>query len=243
MRFRDFVIKETAYAPGARQPRHTHDYASVTVVINGQIDETTPHGEHRGHAGSVVLKAAGTAHEDRVGGFGARTLSIQLQRGLVADRISSRGWMWFEDASVVRAAVALCSAAKRDVEDRAIDLLAAVDECRAPQRTWPRWLPAVISRLNESSDEPLRLQPLAETLGLHPVYLSRAFRQHTGMTMSDYLRRVRLTRVRQLLGMSKHSITAIASETGFTDISHLTRTFSDAFGVTPSAFRNVCRRG
>ena len=237
-----FVVRETVYAPGLRQLRHKHDYANVTVVINGQIDEVTPFGQHSARSGSVVLKPAGTEHENRIGGTGARTLSIQLLPGASADRLSSRGWGWFEQCDVVRAAIALSGAASRDVENRAANLLAALNECESPRRVWPQWIPRVVHQLKENFDQPVRLGPLATAVGLHPVYLSRAFRHHTGVTMNEYVRRIRLARARHLLGSSSHSITSIACETGFADISHLTHAFSEAFGVTPTAFRKICRR-
>jgi AraC family transcriptional regulator len=242
-RFPGFLVRETVYSPGLRQPRHSHDYANVTVVINGQIDEITAAGEHRARAGSVVLKPAGTEHENRIGGLGARTLSIQLMPGGVCDRISARGWGWFEQSSVVRAAAALCGASTPDIERRAVDLLACVNNCSVARSASPPWLRTVLSLLDETFDQPVRLGPIAASVGLHPVYLSRAFRSHMNVTMNEYVRRIRLARARHLLGSTPHSITAIASETGFSDISHLTRTFSAAYGMTPTAFRNVCRRG
>ena len=62
----DLELRQTTYAPGLRQPRHSHDYSNVTVVVGGALEETTEAGRHRAESGSVVFKAAGCEHETRV---------------------------------------------------------------------------------------------------------------------------------------------------------------------------------
>jgi AraC family transcriptional regulator len=243
---RDFVVREVVYAPGVRMARHTHEFSNVTVVVGGQIDELGPAGHHRGRAGSVVLKPAGCEHENGVSGHGARTLTIELRHGAIASEVARRAWSWFEQASVVKAAVALCRANDREVEAAALNLVATVlatPHCGTaePQvrASAPPWLPRIIDALQQRFDEPLRLESLARDLGLHPVYVSRAFRQHVGVTMHDYLRGLRLRHARHLLSSSRRSVTAIAAEAGFSDPSHLSRTFAELLGVTPRSFRDL----
>jgi len=237
-----FAVRELVYAPGTRMPRHAHDYSNVTVVIAGEIEELADGGRYRGTPGSVVLKPAGCEHENGVSGFGVRTLSIELRRGALAAEIEQRRWMWFEHAAVVRAAVAFCRAGVHEAENRAAALLATVLSAPCGSNAPPRWLAQITSEIEARFDEPLRFDSLARDLGLHPVYVSRAFRQHTGVTMHDYLRTLRLRHARRLLGASKRSITAIASESGFSDPSHLSRTFAEQLGVTPRSFRDLSRQ-
>lgn len=235
----EFTIRETHYAPGRRMPRHAHDYSNITVVVAGEIEEATDRGRHRGRAGSVVLKPAGCEHENGVSGLGARTLSIALHRGALADEVARRSWSWLEHTPVVRAALALCRANARDAEARAHELLAAVLAVPPRGRTPPRWLAQIIATIEERFDEPIRFDALAREHGFHPVYVCRSFRQHTGMTMHEFLRGVRLRHARHLLSASKRSITAIAAASGFSDTAHLSRTFAGQFGVTPTSFRQV----
>jgi AraC family transcriptional regulator len=236
---RDFVVREVVYSPGLRMPRHAHQYSNVTVVVAGEIEEHADGGTHRGRAGSVVVKPAGCEHENGVSGFGARTLSIELTRGAIADEVARRSWSWLEHPAVVRAALALCRANERDAEARAQDLLAAVLAMPRGSKHAPRWLAQIVTAIEQRFDEPLRLESLARDLGLHPVYVSRAFRQHVGMTMHEFLRGLRLRHARHLLSASKRSVTAIAAISGFSDTAHLSRTFNQQFGVSPKCFRKV----
>jgi transcriptional regulator GlxA family with amidase domain len=52
-----------------------------------------------------------------------------------------------------------------------------------------------------------------------------------------YLTRYRIQRAQQLLDTTDLSITEIALETGFSEISHFTRTFKRGVGVSPHAYR------
>lgn len=235
-------IREIVYAPGMRMTRHAHDCSNVTVVAGGEVEELAADGRYRGRPGSVVMKPAGCEHENGISGFGARTITIELRNGRLADEIARRPWSWFEHAAVVRAAVGLCRASGEQAETRAMELLATVLEAPRESAVAPQWLAQILDELQRRFDEPVRLEALARDAGLHPVYVSRAFRQHVGVTMHDYLRSLRLRHARHLLSASQRSITAIAAEAGFSDPSHLSRTFADLLGLTPRSFRKLSRQ-
>lgn len=233
----EFVIRERAYAPGVRMPRHAHEYSNVTVVINGEIEEDAEQGRYRGRSCSVVLKPAGAEHENRVSGRGVRTLTIELKSGRVADELATRRWSWFEQPEVVRAAVALC---RTGDESNAWALLATVLAVPTPDSASPAWLRGVLDAVEERFDVPLGLEALARDFGLHPVYLSRAFHRHMRIPLAEYHRALRIRHARHLLATSKRSLTAIAGESGFFDSSHLSRTFANMLDVTPKNYRRLC---
>jgi AraC family transcriptional regulator len=239
LEFSDFTLRECLYSAGTHLPRHVHDYSNVTVVLGGEIEEVAPGGTYRGRSCSVVLKPAGIEHENRVGGLGARTLTIETKDGAISETMARRSWSWFDGPEIVRAGLALHRANGRDLEDCAFDLLAAVICAPGRECSEPEWLPAVKSMLGERFGDAIRFDSIAREIGLHPVYLSRAFRRHTGVAMRDYVRALRLREARHLLSASKRNLTTIASDCGFTDGSHLSRTFAALLGVTPKVYRQL----
>lgn len=54
------------------------------------------------------------------------------------------------------------------------------------------WVSELIQYIEEHIDSSLSLQSLADHTHLHPVYLSRAFKEATGKTVGDYVGAVRL---------------------------------------------------
>jgi AraC family transcriptional regulator len=79
----------------------------------------------------------------------------------------------------------------------------------------------------------LTLVSLANVAGVSAGYFSRLFRNSVGVAPHQYLLGRRLDRARNLLQTNRYSIAEIASVTGFSDQSHLTRHFKRRFGVTP----------
>src|SRR4051794_19690187 len=108
LQFRDFIVRESTYSPGARLSRHAHDYSNISVVTDGAIEEASELGRHRGLASSVVVKPARAEHENRVSGHGARTIAIEMHGDSeVGRQIAVAKWAWFDEAPIVREAIAL----------------------------------------------------------------------------------------------------------------------------------------
>lgn len=83
---------------------------------------------------------------------------------------------------------------------------------------------------------------LAEvSAGLHvsPYHLSRVFRDETGMTMSEYVRSLRVREALRMLADGERDLTTISIHAGFYDHSHFTNVFRRYFRRSPSAFRDA----
>ena len=234
-------LRERVYSPGVRQRRHSHDYNNVTLITDGQIDESSERGDYRGRPSSVVLKAAGCEHETRISGHGARTLTIEFDSS--SWPVAPQTWWWSEDIEVVRTALALQQAFRRggdDIESLAIDFVSTVVTF-SQEKAMPRWIAEIKATLDANFHERICFEALARAIGLHPVYVSRAFRRHVGTSMTNYVRALRLREARHLLAASRWNIAAIAGQAGFSDSSHLCRTFSDLLQMTPKTYRRLCR--
>jgi AraC family transcriptional regulator len=242
--FPHFAVRELVYPTGCRMAPHAHGYSNLTVVVSGDIEETTDVAQHRGRSCSVLLKPAGTLHSNYIlGRRGTRTVSIELHR----DELQAIPWQWLEDAESAKAALAFYTAfragTRDDVEREALALIATTTALAArPGSAVPAWLADVRHVLDTRFDEPLRFEDLAAEAGLHPVYLSRAFRRHTGVSMSDYVRSLRLKHARHLLSETTRPLAAISADAGFSDASHLCRVFAGAHAITPKAFRQQVQR-
>jgi len=94
----------------------------------------------------------------------------------------------------------------------------------------------VIERMRDL-DSKLSLEMLAKESGYSRVHFLRMFRAATGYAPHNYLLKLRVDRVRELLASSTSSLTDIALECGFSSHSHLSRVFRQVLGVTPSEYR------
>jgi AraC family transcriptional regulator len=95
--------------------------------------------------------------------------------------------------------------------------------------------------LDENAHDPLSLDSLASEVGLSPFHFLRLFGRILGVTPHQYLVRSRLRRALRLLAESERSITDVALEVGFGDLSNFVRTFHRAARASPRAFRKAAR--
>ena len=237
-------ISARTYSAGLRQLRHSHPHTNLTIVTGGQLEEASEKGQHCGRASSVVLKSAGCEHETRISGFGARTLTIQFAPDSVLGRcVPPDTWVWSESAEIVRGALALQCAFRRGAasewEPLASDLVASMTRIAQRASSIPPWLATIRAHLDEHFQCAIRFDALARDAGLHPVYVSRAFHQYVGVSMTEYVRSLRVRHARHLLAASRRSIAAIAADAGFADPSHLSRTFAHLLHVTPREYRRL----
>lgn len=85
--------------------------------------------------------------------------------------------------------------------------------------------------------ENIRLEQLISLSGMSKNKFIQTFSEVFNMTPWHYLTTIRLNAVRKLLETTDKLLSEIASETGFFDQSHLTRTFKKERGITPGEYR------
>jgi AraC-like DNA-binding protein len=95
--------------------------------------------------------------------------------------------------------------------------------------------------LEANAARPVDLAAASHQAGLSPFHFLRLFARVVGATPHQYLTRTRLRRAAQLLAGETRSITDVAYESGFGDLSNFVRTFGRAAGVSPRRFRQAAR--
>ncbi|WP_176706539.1 AraC family transcriptional regulator [Paenibacillus hemerocallicola] len=95
----------------------------------------------------------------------------------------------------------------------------------------------ILHFLHVHYQEEITLSLLAERFNRNASYISRAFKQLVGQTLTEYLHTLRVTRAASLLATTSMSITDIAMDVGFDHTRSFTRAFKDVKGTTPKQFR------
>lgn len=96
--------------------------------------------------------------------------------------------------------------------------------------------------LDAHAHETVGLQAAARYVGLGTFHFLRLFSSVVGATPHQYLVRARLRTAARLLTEHAPSVTEVALEAGFGDLSNFIRTFRRATGVSPRRFRQASRR-
>ena len=95
--------------------------------------------------------------------------------------------------------------------------------------------------LDEHSHEAIDLETTAAEVGLSAFHFLRLFARVIGVTPHQYTVRSRLRHAARLLADDTRSITDIALDVGFADLSNFVRTFHRAAGVSPRSFRKAAK--
>ena len=90
--------------------------------------------------------------------------------------------------------------------------------------------------IDAHSHEPIGLEDAAREAGLSPYHFLRQFSKALGVTPHQYLVRLRLRHAARLLAARERSVTDIALDVGFGDVSNFVRSFRRAAGVSPRRF-------
>lgn len=96
---------------------------------------------------------------------------------------------------------------------------------------------AMQDHLLKHMTEEITLIDLAKTAHFSPWYAHRLFKQLTGLSPAEYIRKLRLSEAAKRLKIEKCRVTDIAMAFGFESIDGFTRAFVREFGMTPSEYR------
>lgn len=96
---------------------------------------------------------------------------------------------------------------------------------------------AVRKYVEENFSYELTLSSLAEMFHLNETYLSGLFKQHVGITFSDYVTKLRMAKAEQLLQENELKLTDIAMLVGYSSSSYFSTSFKKNMGKSPKDYR------
>ncbi len=95
----------------------------------------------------------------------------------------------------------------------------------------------VLQFLRANQAEPITLDQAAQVAGMSSKSFCRFFKHNTGKTLVQYLNEIRIGEACRLLGETELSVSEIALEAGFKNLSHFNRQFRVVKGQTPREYR------
>lgn len=106
---------------------------------------------------------------------------------------------------------------------------------------WQHNIQLIIDKIDacirSKNSEALTLSALAQEFGYSEYHFSRKFRELSGIQLRDYLRYRKLALAAKRVRDSGDSLLDIALDNGFSSHEAFTRAFKEAYGITPSEYR------
>jgi len=96
--------------------------------------------------------------------------------------------------------------------------------------------------MEQNLDAKLRIEQVADHVGVSRRQLERLFHEKTGISPGSALNRIRMTKAMFLVERTSRPLIEIALDVGFENSSHFGRKFRKSFGTTPVRFRQERRQ-
>ena len=203
-------------------PRHWHPSSYLALVLSGSYEEAGDRGRYQVGPGDVVMHGAFEAHLNRYHARGSEVLCLALPRHAEPSTAVMR---MGDPDRVVRLA-------ERDPREAVRFLLAHAELQHGRMPDWPDQLAQDLAH-----DPGLRLQEWARRHHLAEATVSRGFRQVFGIPPSAYRAQLRGRIAWQKVVSCGEPLALIATDSGFFDQAHMTRTVRAVTSRSPGAWR------
>ena len=232
-------------------PPHAHDRPTLAVVMRGSFETRMAADVETCERSSLRIEPAGSQHTNRFGPLGAHIVVVQPDPaspllGPAADAFDRAQHRRDERAGLIGRAIAgefrhRDAVSPLALQSLGLELVAAVARSSRMPRGAPPWVARATELIHDRFLEALRIETIADGVGVRPSELVRAFRAFHGVPVGTYARRLRLEWVARRLAESDVAIATLAIEAGFADQPHLTRAFLAFTGLTPARYRRLRR--
>ena len=257
LRVADFILTESAFIPHSRLPRHAHENSYFCFGLQGVYTERYGKREVVCRPSGLTFRSSDQTHEALVHSADTRVFVLEISSQWIdrlrADSLTLGSEFEFYGGTLTRLCARLNrefhktdSAAKLAIEGLALELLAEATRQAARQPgqgigAAPLWLRQAREMVIEHFSETIKLTQIAAEVGVHPVYLATAFRQKFGVTIGEFVRKLRIEHACTELKKEDLALSSIALQAGFADQSHFSKVFKSYVGMTPREYRTVVR--
>jgi AraC-like DNA-binding protein len=100
----------------------------------------------------------------------------------------------------------------------------------------------VLQYIHEHLTEKIQVDTLSRQAYLSRNIFFKWFKHQFGLTPLEYITRERIRLARQLLAEENDSVSEVGQQCGFSDVNYFVRAFKRSEGLTPGAYRLICRK-
>jgi AraC family transcriptional regulator len=249
-----FSLTEAVYPPKLRQSRHTHEIAHISFVLYGSYTERHPKQTASCKTSTLVFHPFGLTHALDFDNAETRIFTVEIKPRWLDYICDPPGILnrsaYFYGGLPVCLATRLFRESQRGgpisalaMEGLVLEMIAEATNASSArgERKNSRWLNRARDLIHAEFAQNLTIENIAKIAGVHPAHLARAFRQQTGYTIGEYVRRIRIEVTAHQLVSTNASLGEIAAAAGFSDQSHFSRTFKSYLGITPGEYRKARR--
>jgi AraC family transcriptional regulator len=247
--------RQSLYQAGASLQRHYHESTWVVLAFSGSFSLTLRSRETMLAPRSLFYLPAGEMHANVFGSQGAGVFITAVDPGWIGNRleianadpdcprIAPPGYLRGLALKMYEEFKSPDALSDLIVEGAFLELLGRWFRGGFDQPSdAPGWMRRVKALLQDSFRDGVSLYDVAQVAGVHPSHVAREFHRIYGMTVGDYIRKLRVEFVAERL-IRPHkdtpSLTDLALCAGFSSHAHMAAKFKRVTGMTPTEYRKA----
>ncbi|HEX8807178.1 MAG TPA: AraC family transcriptional regulator [Candidatus Aquilonibacter sp.] len=243
-----FVVTASAFGGGSTLPPHSHDAPYFTFTLGGSYRETCGPWERLCTRGTAVSHPAFETHAQEFADEPALLIRVALAPGESAAEMAAAfdEALFLTSSSIARVASHMHEelahtdeSSEMIVEGLVYELTGLALQAGCSNGGSRKRALCARSFMRSSLRCPISLGLLSKELGVSRATLYRDFKSTFGYSPGNFLRRSRLATAAMLLRKTVLPVCEISAECGFFDQSHFDRSFRNAWGVSPTAYRRA----
>ncbi len=238
-RQKSFSVSVVHYSEKVSEDWHYHENIHLSSVLVGGNRESRKSREIIAVPGKIMTYVEGEIHRNRNTAHPSLNLNIELFSEFFKNelRFSNLSCDHSSYLSLLKVyyELQINDCYTEESVQQIIESLFSIDRSKRS----PDWIHTIKTLLNDRWDEFVALEEISKELGLHPVTISKGFAKHTGYTLADYMRSLKIKHAVFMILNSSLSLSHIAHACGFADQSHMYRLFKAYIGFNPKALKQV----
>ena len=158
---------------------------------------------------------------------------VTLEENPIHEPLLERHQAWIEEIMAATDFEKVCTVLRQQV-DSYMDIVALQGFNRSNRK-----VQLALEFLSKNYSSTIRLAEVANCCGLSQFRIAHLVKRHTGKSIFQHIKSLRIQKARQLLETTEHSSAEIAQELGFTDQSYFIKQFRLSMGTTPEKYRQT----
>lgn len=222
---------------------HSHEDIHLSLILQGGNLESRKKKDEQVVAGKIIAYNQGEVHRNRFTAFPSKNLNLELKNeffsknNLVFDNLkASRNTEAYLGLIKIYNELHINDLYTPDAVDLSLKSLFTIHNISAYKPVWVTQLREIIE---DRWDEFISLEELSLMLNVHPVTISKYFKKYYKVSLSDYMRKIKVQKAVYFLFQTNMPITEIAFACGFSDHSHMIRIFKLYVGYNPKSIRKL----
>ena len=242
-----FNLTLTEYSPYCKIDKHNHQTPYLSLLINGNYKEISKGREQTVLQGNTVFRPSDYEHQNEFDNSLGKCFNVEIKIEAFPffSTLLEQSKAVFINQSSIDIYFLLqnfFSGTNNNLNNLCFELVSEFvkgNEYKNYGRAL--WIKEIMNLIQDKPANDFNVEEIARAMNIHPVYLVRKFKEKTGLKLTQYITKVRLTYALHKMNSGNHNLTEVCYDCGFYDQSHFNRIFKLSFGISPGKFLKIIK--